>query len=119
LTRGWTDADVEFSVDEDDCVVVERTSPKTENLRLAVEVFIDPFGLRARTVDTYIGEWRRSFAEFGADYSLASSSAGVQRVDEHTIRFVALYSQFEDCLMNVTEFETMLPGLADYLRARE
>ncbi|MEU3728258.1 hypothetical protein AB0E81_02435 [Streptomyces sp. NPDC033538] len=109
-TDGWS-----FTVDEDGMVFVGAPFGVPENVRLAVETVLIPFGDSAAAVEGYLREWRRMAEEFGDDYSLATTSAQVRRVGPDEIELEDMYGQFEDCRMSAHEFERMLGQLVDFL----
>ncbi|WP_206189230.1 hypothetical protein, partial [Streptomyces prasinus] len=88
-----------------------------ENVRLAVETVLIPFGDSVAAVEGYLREWRRMAEEFGDDYILATTSAQVRRVGPDEIELGDIYGQFEDCPMSVREFERMLGQLVDFLKS--
>ncbi len=100
---GWS-----FSVDEEGMVFVVAPSGVPDNVRLAVETVVVPFGDSAAAVSEYLREWRNAAYEFGDHYSLATTSARVPRVGPDEVEFGDLYGQFEDCSMSAREFERLL-----------
>jgi hypothetical protein len=109
-TDGWS-----FTVDEDGMVFVVAPAGVPENVRLAVETLLIPFGDSAAAVEGYLREWRRMATEYGDDYSLATTSAQVGRVGPDEIELGDVYGQFEDCRMSAHEFERMLGQLIGFL----
>lgn len=107
-----------FAVDEDDLVIPEGPVGTDENVRLALETLIIPFGARAESAETYLREWRRMWRDFGSDYVLGTSSAAVTRIDSDRAEIGDLYGQFETCTMGVEEFELALECLIDFLERR-
>lgn len=111
-TDGWS-----FTVDEDGMVFVVAPSAVPENVRLAVETLLIPFGDSVAAAESYLREWRRMQEEFGDDYSLSTTSAQISRVGPDEIELGDMYGQFEDCRMSVHEFERMLGQLIDFLKS--
>lgn len=87
---GWS-----FTLDEDGMVFVVTPPGVPENVRLAVETVLIPFG---------------------DDYFLAATSAQVRRVGPDEIELGDVYGQFKDCRMSVHGFERMLGRLIDFLK---
>ncbi|MFJ2241071.1 hypothetical protein [Streptomyces sp. NPDC087859] len=106
-----------FTVDEDGMVFVVAPSGVPENVRLAVETVLIPFGDSPDSVESYLREWRRMAEELGDDYALATTSAQVKRMGPGEIELGDMYGQFEDCRMSAREFERMLGQLIDFLKS--
>ncbi|MET8113865.1 hypothetical protein [Streptomyces prasinus] len=106
-----------FTVDEDGMLFAAAPSGAPENVRLAVETVLIPFGDSVAAVEGYLREWRRMAEEFGDDYILATTSAQVRRVGPDEIELNDMFGQFEDCPMSVREFERMLGQLVDFLKS--
>lgn len=111
VVASWT-----FSVDEYDSVIPGRDPVSSENLRNAVEVFIDPFGMSAESVSIFEREWRLMHDRYAVDYVLGTDAAAVRRVDEESVRIEDILGQFDDCLMDSKEFEGLIAGLIEFLR---
>ncbi|MGW4027512.1 hypothetical protein [Streptomyces sp. NPDC005009] len=111
-TNEWS-----FTVDEDGMVFAVAPSGAPENLRLAVETVLIPFGDSVSAAESYLYQWRRMAEEFGDDYALATTSAQVRRVGPDEIELGDMYGQFEDCRMSAHEFERMLGRLIDFLKS--
>ncbi|MFG3049856.1 hypothetical protein ACGFZP_02730 [Kitasatospora sp. NPDC048239] len=105
----------EFHTDEDDMVIVEAPAGTDENLRLAIETLILPFGLSSDAPRTYLQEWHRLAAEDGTGYSLGTAAAGARRTGPDLVEIVDMYGQFEDCTIDARQFEAVLEGLTAYL----
>ncbi|MYR39962.1 hypothetical protein GTX14_33890 [Streptomyces sp. SID4944] len=105
-----------FTLDEDDLVIAEGPAGTEENVRLAFETFILPFGRRAESAETYLREWRRMERESASGYILGTSSASVRRVDAGRIELGDLYGQFETCTMDAQEFEGALESVIRFLK---
>lgn len=104
-----------FTVDEDGMVLAAAPSGTPENVRLAVETALIPFGDSVTAAEDYLRQWHRMAEEFGDDYTLATTSAQVRRVGPDEIELGDMYGQFEDCRMGAHEFERMLGRLIDFL----
>ncbi|WP_030062274.1 MULTISPECIES: hypothetical protein [Streptomyces] len=104
-----------FEIDDDELVVPVAPSGISENLRLAVETLIIPFGLNAEAVQNYLREWRRMDREFGIGYVLETASASARRVSPADVEISDLYGQFDVCTMRAAEFEAVLEGLSEFL----
>ncbi|MFE2760183.1 hypothetical protein [Streptomyces halstedii] len=104
-----------FTLDEDDLVIPEGPVGTEENLRIALETLIIPFGTQAESVEIYLREWRKMWQQFGPDYILGTSSAAARRVGPGVVEIEDLYGQFETCKMSVREFESALESMIAFL----
>ncbi|WP_055586028.1 hypothetical protein [Peterkaempfera griseoplana] len=104
-----------FGVDEDEAVIPAAPAGTPENLRLAVETLIDPFGLSADATRDYLREWRRMADRFGAGYVLGTPSASVRRTGPGEVEIGDLYGQFQTCRMDAAAFEELLEALIAFL----
>ncbi|MGV9263545.1 hypothetical protein ACWDRR_02645 [Kitasatospora sp. NPDC003701] len=109
------DARWAFHVDEDDMVVVEAPPGTDENLRLAIETLILPFGLDGDGPRTYLREWHRRAAEAGSGYRLGTAAAGARRSGPDLVEIIDLYNQFDDCAIDARQFEGILERLTAFL----
>lgn len=107
-----------FAIDQDDLVIPEGPTGTRENVRLALETLIIPFGTRAESVEIYLREWRRMWRDFESEYVLGTSSATVKRVDSDRVEIGDLYGQFDTCVMNAEEFECALECVIRFLECR-
>ncbi|MER6769641.1 hypothetical protein ABT389_07745 [Streptomyces bacillaris] len=105
-----------FTLDEDDLVIAEGPAGTEENVRLAFETFILPFGTRAESAETYLREWRTMEKGWASGYTLGSPSATVRRIDPEQVEVGDLYGQFETCTMSAAEFVGALEDLVRFLR---
>ncbi|MEU9450638.1 hypothetical protein [Streptomyces sp. NPDC048277] len=107
-----------YTVEHDDLVIPVGPAGNEENIRLALETLIIPFGTRAESAEIYLREWRRMWQSFKSEYILGTASATVKRVDSGQVEIGDFYGQFETCIMNVEEFERSLEFLIHFLRLR-
>lgn len=98
--------------------LTSRTPPADENLRLAVETLIIPFGQHWQAVGNFLKVWRRSEREHGIGYSVSTPGAVVQRISVDTVEICDLYDQFQDVRMPVDEFVALLEDLSATMRLR-
>lgn len=115
--REWS-----FTLDEDGpfpLVVAVAPEGTPENVRLAVETFIIPFGLKSRAVDNGLRVWRELESEQRTGYSMNTPSASVRRVSASRVALEDMWGQFEDCLIDADEFVGILMSLSAYLKAME
>ncbi|NED83184.1 hypothetical protein G3I76_24230 [Streptomyces sp. SID11233] len=110
----WT-----YRIDQDDFIAAEGPPGTDENVRLALETLVIPFGTSADLAETYLREWRTKEREAaGQVYTLGTPSASVTRIDPERVEIVDLYGQFRTCVARVEEFECAIACLARFLRAR-
>lgn len=107
-----------FAVDQDDLVIPEGPVGTEENVRLALETLVIPFGTRVENPEIYLREWRRMWRDFESEYVLGTSSATAKRVNSDQVEIGDLYGQFEACIMSVEEFELALECLIYFLGHR-
>ncbi|MFG3259082.1 hypothetical protein [Streptomyces sp. NPDC048172] len=101
---------------EDEEWLATRTPPADNNLKLAIETLIVPFGRSWQAVDNYLEVWRNMELEHGAEYSVSTPSAAVERISRDTVEIGDLYDQFEDVRLPVDEFVTLLTDLSAAMR---
>ncbi|MCZ9351262.1 hypothetical protein NGM36_15935 [Streptomyces mutabilis] len=107
-----------FAVDQDGLVIAEGPDGVEENVRLAFETLVIPFGTRAASVEDFLREWRRMTRDLGFGYTLGTSGAAVKRIDADHVEIGDLYGQFETCLMGAGEFENALERMLRFLEQR-
>lgn len=105
-----------YTVDQDDLVIPEGPTGTEENVRLALETLIIPFGTRAESAEIYLREWRRMWQDFKSEYVLGTSSATAKRIDSARVEIGDLYGQFEACTMSSEEFERALESVVHFLQ---
>ncbi|MEU2084777.1 hypothetical protein ABZ569_23320 [Streptomyces albus] len=96
--------------------LTSRTPPADENLRLAVETLIIPFGQHWQAVDNFLKVWRKMEREESADYSVSTPGAVVEKISNDAVEICDLYDQFEDVRLPADEFVTLLEDLSVAMR---
>lgn len=91
----------------------------TENERHAIETLILGIGLGSSSADNYIRIWREHEGSLRQGYSLGTMSAYAERIAADKVMIRGMYGQFNDCRIPADEFEEIMVGLADFLRALE
>lgn len=104
-----------FTLEPDDLVVPAGPVGTDENLRLAFETLIIPFGTSPERVLNYLQEWRRMGQEYGSNYILGTSSATVKKLDGGHAEIGDLYGQFTTVTISVECFESALESLVRFL----
>jgi hypothetical protein len=112
------DATWSFIVDQDGLVVPEGPTGTDENVRLAFETLVIPFGTQADSVEIYLREWRKMQQDIPGEFVLGTAAATVRAVDSGLVEIGDLYGQFETCMMDRGEFELALMSLVDFLKHR-
>ncbi|MFB6906321.1 hypothetical protein ACFCWB_18815 [Streptomyces bacillaris] len=97
-----------FTLDEDNFVVAEGPVGTEENVRLAFETLIIPFGTQAESAEIYLWEWHNMEREWASGYTLGSPSATVRRIDQERVEVGDLYGQFETCTMGTGALEDLV-----------
>lgn len=106
-----------FTIDEDGMVLVGAPSGVSENLRLALETLIIPFGTDVDSVRNYLRQWSRMWREFGVGFSLGTPTATVKREAQDQVEIGDHYKQFETCSMEVAEFERFIGLVIEFLES--
>lgn len=105
----------EFVLDEDEIVIMRAPVGTSENLRLALETLVIPFGLRRGAAEDFLEQYWKMEREFQTDYSIGTSSASVKRLSPDLVEFVDFYGQFENCTMGEAEFVNVMVGFGKFI----
>ncbi|MET8827297.1 hypothetical protein ABZX40_15075 [Streptomyces sp. NPDC004610] len=112
------DATWSFTVDQDGLVIPEGPTGTDENVRLAFETLVIPFGTQAQIVEIFLREWRKIQQDTSGGFVLGTAAATARAVGGDLVEIGDLYRQFETCMLDRREFELALVSLVDFLKHR-